>query len=537
MGMSYASRGLQLARMILVGFLTWAALPAAAQLPPDFLADRQWMSERFETLTAQLATDLAAANPGIPGADVDGAIAHHEVNGVTIVLIDQWRISARHFGLRSRVRDLPTNSSTIYDTASLTKMVAGLTFSVAHDRGDLSLDRSVADHVAAHPNGVVADWHEETFPGTAAARDDEITVRRLLQHNGGLDVHGIGLFPDVSSCNSIRKILLGSSRSSRCDGVRSIRSPGRVYDYSGGGYTVAEAMLEEATGESFASYSTRHVLQPAGMSSSTYAKPTSGMNELARGCSRGSCDNRVQHMNMKAAGGLLARPADYARLLRLIAYGGRNVTQRGSSGDRVFSQRTLRRLYMPATDIRSTRNPCTVSSGAPPGTIQRFTVPRLDQQVAGCTALTSLQMQWPNWQLQTISQPQVCLRGRCSRVLRSDGDSGRMYGLGVSLGDRLGRDGRPRDLRHNGAHYGSNKKHGLSSGFILDREKKLGVVVFVNGHMSWCADSNVDDMDDCADGDRRGARELRPLILQSFLNAFSSELWRAPLLSLSSSRR
>ena len=93
---------------------------------------------------------------------------------------------------------------------------------------------------------------------------------------------------------------------------------GHEYDYSGGGYTVAEAWLEIATGKKFKDYLKEHVLDPLGMTQSTYETGSADTPNLAWGCSRGVCLYNVRTLDVKAAGGLLCHPVDYARVVALM---------------------------------------------------------------------------------------------------------------------------------------------------------------------------------------------------------------------------
>jgi CubicO group peptidase (beta-lactamase class C family) len=53
-------------------------------------------------------------------------------------------------------------------------------------------------------------------------------------------------------------------------GVRIMQEPGSGYRYSGGGYTVLQLVIEEVTGEPFAAYMQREVLDPLGMTRSSF---------------------------------------------------------------------------------------------------------------------------------------------------------------------------------------------------------------------------------------------------------------------------
>jgi CubicO group peptidase (beta-lactamase class C family) len=93
------------------------------------------------------------------------------------------------------------------------------------------------------------------------------------------------------------------------------REPGVGWKYSGGGYTLAQLLLEETTGRSFAEFLRAEVLEPLGMKSSAYGWTDEVLalsatpydedgNPLPRG---GPCFAEL------AAAGLQTTPADLGR--------------------------------------------------------------------------------------------------------------------------------------------------------------------------------------------------------------------------------
>jgi CubicO group peptidase (beta-lactamase class C family) len=52
--------------------------------------------------------------------------------------------------------------------------------------------------------------------------------------------------------------------------LRIIKEPGKEFRYSGGGFTLLQLIIEEVTGETFSAYMQREVLDPLGMSHSSF---------------------------------------------------------------------------------------------------------------------------------------------------------------------------------------------------------------------------------------------------------------------------
>ena len=95
--------------------------------------------------------------------------------------------------------------------------------------------------------------------------------------------------------------------------------PGQQCNYSNGGYTLLQLAIEEVTGEPFARYMQREVLDPLGMTHSSFtwqadlrARTATGHDVAGRAVPRSA-------LTEQAAGGLHTTAEDLARL-----HGGRH---------------------------------------------------------------------------------------------------------------------------------------------------------------------------------------------------------------------
>jgi CubicO group peptidase (beta-lactamase class C family) len=98
-----------------------------------------------------------------------------------------------------------------------------------------------------------------------------VTLRRLLSHTAGLSLHGYPGFWPPSELPALERSLAGDTNGA--GDVRLEAAPGTRWKYSGGGYTLAQLLLEETTGTSFAEYMRKEVLLPLGMEHSAYGWP------------------------------------------------------------------------------------------------------------------------------------------------------------------------------------------------------------------------------------------------------------------------
>lgn len=363
---------------------------------------------------------------------ISEAVARHEVNGATVAVIDNGQVSAvRHYGVRSRKSNLPTNGDTLYQAASTSKFIAsiGMVIAARKEHGP-KLVRSVRMTANEHPDSLVGRWVDKQFKGDKSGYPKDITIERLLSHTAGLDTHGIGTARHDSKTD-MENILLGQGFN---PGVKPENPPGIVYSYSGGGFTAAEAMLEVHSGRTATDFLNNEVLRPFGMTKSTFNTANDGMVNLARGCSRGVCSDEPEYTTVKFAGGLLANPEEYARLLVIILNDGKDA-----AGKQVLPLADVQRLMTPAANMAlSSQKPCSAHTNCIP--------------------------------------TERCYGGKCIFPIPADGA---WYGLGVSLGDGEDLGGYPSDLYHGGA------QDNAAAFFFLDRADRNGFVVMVNGKDEW----------------------------------------------------
>lgn len=153
------------------------------------------------------------------------------------------------------------DGSSVFQIASLGKWVTAAGVLALADRGLISLD----DPVEAH----LARWR---FPDTGYDSRD-VTIRRLLSHTGGLtDGLGYNGFETADAVQSLEASLNGAADAMEgATGRVGIgRDPGSRFSYSGGGYTILQMMIEDVTGQSFATAMDELVFDAAGMTSSSF---------------------------------------------------------------------------------------------------------------------------------------------------------------------------------------------------------------------------------------------------------------------------
>jgi CubicO group peptidase (beta-lactamase class C family) len=140
---------------------------------------------------------------------------------------------------------------------------------------------------------------------------DGITLRRLLSHTAGLSVPGyVGLDPSRPLPSTLEEI----DGRGEAPAVGAVDDAGSSLRYSGGGYTVAQLWAEQAAGRPFAQLMDETVLQPLGMTQSTFAQAAPPPGALGGHDAAGRAVPSYRYAALAAAGMWSTAP-DIGRLL------------------------------------------------------------------------------------------------------------------------------------------------------------------------------------------------------------------------------
>lgn len=168
-------------------------------------------------------------------------------------------------GFTEKDGEVEVTADTIFSVGSISKTVAAWGFMELVEDGKLTLDAPV----------VTKRW----MPPASEFDVRGVTLRRLMSHTAGLSLHGYpGFWPGERELPTLEASLAGDTNGS--GDVHLEAAPGSRWQYSGGGTTWAQLLLEETSGTSFARFMQERVLAPLGMESSSYGWPD-GVAEVA----------------------------------------------------------------------------------------------------------------------------------------------------------------------------------------------------------------------------------------------------------------
>src|SRR4029077_5038520 len=90
------------------------------------------------------------------------------------------------------------------------------------------------------------------------------TPRGIVSPSGGLNVHGFPGYEPGAPIPSITEILDGIAPANT-EPIRVVQPPGTTVEYSGGGFMILQALLEDVTGMPFATLMRTVLLDPLDM--------------------------------------------------------------------------------------------------------------------------------------------------------------------------------------------------------------------------------------------------------------------------------
>lgn len=216
---------------------------------------------RFRLLLTLVAFGLSANADPIDDA-VAALMTKRKINGLSLAVIQDGAIvKAQGYGFTDAAGKSPITTTTLFQAGSISKPVSALGLLALVEKGRLPLDADV--------NTALKSWK---VPENDLTSQEKVTLRRLLSHSAGLTVHGFPGYAVGTPQPTLVQVLDGE-KPANTPAIRVDLLPGSKWRYSGGGYTVAQQLAIDASGQAFPAFMQATVLKPLGMAASTFAQP------------------------------------------------------------------------------------------------------------------------------------------------------------------------------------------------------------------------------------------------------------------------
>jgi CubicO group peptidase (beta-lactamase class C family) len=188
-------------------------------------------------------------------------MAADKIPGLSVGFIKDDFVWAKGFGYADLENKSPAKAESMYRMASVTKPMTATAVLQLVEKGKIALDAEVQTYVPYFP--------KKKFP---------VTIRQLLGHLGGISHYKNydleGHFKDQKNTRESIAVF---------ENFDLVNEPGTRYFYSSYGYNLLGAVIEGASGQSYASYMTENVWRPLGMNDTRLDNPTDLIPNRVRG--------------------------------------------------------------------------------------------------------------------------------------------------------------------------------------------------------------------------------------------------------------
>jgi CubicO group peptidase (beta-lactamase class C family)/D-alanyl-D-alanine dipeptidase len=293
----------------------------------------------FAFLATPCLPRLTAAQDVVPADSSYGAVAlalerliRHEISdkrlpSITIALVDDQRVVwAQGFGYADLADSTRASASTVHRVGSVSKLFTDIAIMQRVERGEIDLDEPVTRYLP--------DFRPMN------PYDRPITLRHLMSHRSGLlREPPVGNYFDPEGSTLAAMVASVNGRS-------LVYQPGEQTKYSNAAIGVVGYVLERMSGEPFADALAKAVLQPAGMTSSSFT-PTRAVQDRLSKAYMWTWDGRAFEaptfeLGMAPAGSMYSTVLDLGRFLGILF--ARGATPDGA---RLLRAETLEQMWTP----------------------------------------------------------------------------------------------------------------------------------------------------------------------------------------------
>ncbi|HKW95381.1 MAG TPA: serine hydrolase domain-containing protein [Methylomirabilota bacterium] len=184
------------------------------------------------------------------------------VPATSVAVIDDYKIAwTAQYGIADIEHSQQLSPHTLLQAGSISKSVNAFGIMRLVQQGRLTLDEDV--------NRRLKRWK---VPENEFTQREKVTLRRILSHTAGLTVQG---FPGYAVNEPMPTLLqvLDGQKPANTKPVRVDLVPGTKLRYAGGGTIISQLLLSETTGEPYERWMQENVIDPIGMSDSSYENP------------------------------------------------------------------------------------------------------------------------------------------------------------------------------------------------------------------------------------------------------------------------
>jgi CubicO group peptidase (beta-lactamase class C family) len=259
--------------------------------------------------------------------------ARHQVAGSAAGIVVDGECFTAAVGVTNVEAPSPLDAATLFQVASITKTFTAAAVALLVEEGKVDFDDPVSKHLP------------ELGPATGLDLD-AMTVTHILTHQAGFDGDHLFVERETERLEALRD-------------ARRIFAPGTGFSYNNAAFSIAGAVIEAASGQSYDSFVRERLLQPLGLVSACFRADDAITYRVAAPHLVIGADAAVLRRAGwqpgwelgpvdRAAGGLIAS------VEHLLAWARFQWTGRDADGTQLLSTSALDHLHAPV--VRETRD-------------------------------------------------------------------------------------------------------------------------------------------------------------------------------------
>lgn len=302
------------------------------------IAAQNSADERIRRIENGLIPPVVLKGQPIPTSKLEDRMRELKIPGVSIAVFENGRIEWAHgWGMADVASGRRVDADTRFQAASISKPVAAATVLALVSSGKMSLDADI--------NTYLTSWK---LPDNEFTAKQKVTLKHLLSHTGGLTVSGFPGYASTAEIPTLVQILDGAKPANTAP-VRVDIPVGSRWRYAGGGYEIVQLAIEDVTKKPFADVARELVLEPLGMSHSTYVQPipVALRDKAATAYDSASAPipGRFHTYPEQTAAGLWTTPEDLARFAIAV-----QQMAAGTSRQTIMSRELATRMLQPVLE-------------------------------------------------------------------------------------------------------------------------------------------------------------------------------------------
>tara|TARA_R110002073_G_scaffold128999_3_gene275127 strand:- start:87230 stop:88318 length:1089 start_codon:yes stop_codon:yes gene_type:complete len=223
--------------------------------------------------------------------ETPAALKAQNVPGAAIAIIKNGSVMFKKgFGFADVTNQKKVSTTSGFNIGSISKMFTAWGIMKLVEDGKVDLDAPVSKYLKR--------WN---LP-TSKYNTNKVTIRGLLSHTAGLNVHGYNGHESKKDLTTLTENLSGITNVD--EKVNLVREPESKWDYSGGGYTILQLVIEEVSGTSFEKYMEKTIFKPLKMKNTSFTISKRILRKSAKAYDNKATEIPLRLFTAKAAAGL-----------------------------------------------------------------------------------------------------------------------------------------------------------------------------------------------------------------------------------------